>query len=123
LVADACRLYVTRPGAGSGTDRYREFAQSFITLNLSFLFYERARLAGEGWSSGPDAVQLESVTVEPATSTVSCKGTVQFSRVGGTETLTRTQRFELNCPVPSHAKTPRGVVPLLRILEVERGTA
>lgn len=122
LVADACRLYVTRPGAGNGNDPYRELAESFISLNLSLLFYERARLAGDGWSTGPDAIQLESVTVGPG-STVACKGTVQLARSGRSGSVTRTQRFELQCPVPSLAKTPRGVLPLLRTLGIEHGTA
>ena len=108
MLADSCRLYLTRPPGVDGEDSYHELALSMVLLNAALLLDGQVRAQRGSWRlSGPDAVTLESLRVDGAA--VIGSGTVELSRAVANLRQLRDERFAFRCEVPSRAKTPRSV--------------
>jgi hypothetical protein len=108
MLSNACRLYITRPGAGSEKDPYESLARSVVQLQLSFLLWEQARLGVAGLR-GYRADEVTVSSIEASANGVHGLGTVSLERsVGGVKQL-RAEPFRFRCTVPSRWKTYRGV--------------
>ena len=121
MLADSCRLYVTRP-QDDGADAYHDLAVSMVLLNAALLLDELVRAQRSSWSlSGPDAVKLDSIRADGTT--VIATGVVELSRMVGESLQSRRERFAFRCQVPSRSKTPRSVGVNLGWSDSVEGTA
>ena len=121
LFAEACRLYKTRPRVESVDAKIRELADSLLSLNLMITFHEWSR-------HGPSRLRQMSVldvrvdTVEDHEGRVVLGGSVRWSRRHAGKKTELTERFRIECAVPSLRKTPKSVRPTV-VLQVSDGSA
>jgi hypothetical protein len=120
-VADACRLYVTRPRGGTDADQWEDIGRRMLSVGLALTFDQWAQ---HGPSRLRQAAVLD-VTVEALDElpgALHLTGTVLWSRRhAGKETEFR-ERFRVDCPVPSLRKTPKSTRPVI-VLEVVDASA
>jgi len=121
LFAEACRLYKTRPRGDLVDARIQELADSLLSLNLMFTFHEWSR-------HGPSRLRQMSVldvkveTVEEHEGHVALGGSVRWSRRHAGKETELTERFRIECAIPSLRKTPKWVRPTV-VLQVADGSA
>ena len=107
MLSNACRLYITRPGAGSEKDSYESLARSIVQLQLSFLLWEQARV-GLADLRGYRADEVKVSSIEASANGVHGLGTVSLERSMGGAKQVRAAPFRFHCAVPSRWKTYRG---------------
>jgi hypothetical protein len=121
LFAEACRLYKTRPRGESVDGKIQELADSILSLNLMLTFHSWSR-------HGPSHLRQMSVldvkvdTVEEHEEHVVLGGSVRWSRRHAGKETELTERFRIECAVPSPRKTPKWVRPAI-VLKVSDGGA
>jgi hypothetical protein len=121
LFADACRLYATRPRGDEVDTKIEELSNSLLSLNLMLTFHQWSR-------HGPSRLRQMSVLdvkvehIDHTADGIVLSGAVRWSRRHAGQETELTERFRIDCPVPSLRKTPRSVRPTI-VLQVADGSA
>ncbi len=121
LVADACRIYATRPRDDARAAQIEELSRSLLSLSLVFTFDQWAQ-------HGPSRLRQMSVSdvrvesVEEAPARIRVAGSIRWSRRHAGEETQVAERFMIDCPLPSLRKTPKSVRPTI-VLGVAGGSA
>lgn len=122
LFANACRLYKTRPRGQDVDVKIQEIADGLLSLNLMFTFNEWSRV-------GPSRLRQMAVmdvkvdTVEDLEGKVVLAGSVRWSRRHAGKETELTERFRIECPVPSLRKIPKWVRPTIVLQVADEGGA
>ena len=121
LFADACRLYTTRPRGDWVDAKIQEIADSLLSLNLMFTFNEWSRV-GPARLRQMAVLDVKVDMVEDLDRRIVLAGSVRWSRRHAGQETELTERFRIECPVPSLRKTPKWVRPTI-VLQVADGSA
>jgi len=114
LFADACRLYATRPRGHEGDAKIEDLSTSLLSAYLMLTFHQ--------WSQhGPSRLRQMSVLdvkvehIDHTADGIVLSGAVRWSRRQAGQATDLTERFWIDCPVPSLRKTPRSVRPTIAL--------
>jgi hypothetical protein len=121
LVADACRIYATRPRGDDGEAWIEKISRSLLSLSLVLTFDQWAQHgASRLRQMSVVDVSIESVDEPPARVVIA--GSIVWSRRHAGQETEVTERFRIDCPVPSLRKTPKSVRPTI-VLGITGGSA
>jgi hypothetical protein len=115
-VADACRLYVTRPRGGADAAKWDDLGRGLLSIGLA--------LTLDQWAQhGPSRLRQTAVlevsieSIQELPQRLQLTGTVLWSRRHAGKDTEFKERLRLDCPVPSLRKTPKATRPTI-LLEV-----
>lgn len=122
LLADGCRLYLTRPRGDPDEARLEDLARTLVAMNLT-LVMDQWRLVGPGHLRPYWVQDVQVLSVAELPTSLHAAGIVRWSRASNGQELVREDRFRLQCPVPDRHKTDSRVRPTILLGELVAGTA
>jgi hypothetical protein len=121
LFGEACRLYKTRPRGGQIDATIAKIADGILTLNLMFTFHEWSR-CGPSRLRQMSVIDVKVDAIDEAEAHIALAGSVRWSRRHAGVETEFSERFRVECAVPSLTKTPKWIKPTI-VLEVSDGSA
>ena len=114
LVANACRLYASRPRGGRTDTQFEELARGLLSMSL-VLTLDQWTQQGPSRLREMAVLDVDVEQVEESAARLVLAGSITWTpRREGREGDFR-ERFRVDCPVPSLRKTPKSVKPTIVI--------
>jgi hypothetical protein len=122
LLAECCRLYLTRPRGAPDEAELEGTARSMITLGLVTLLYEWTQV-GPGrlrpyWVKDVRLVQIAEHHID-----LHATGVIEWSRGSGDAERVEEESFGLVCPVPDRYRTAPSVRPVVLLAKGDASAA
>jgi hypothetical protein len=122
MLAECCRLYLTRPRGDADEAELEEVARSMITLGLVTVLHEWTRV-------GPGRLRpycVKDVRIDEITdhgNDLRATGVVEWSRTSGDAERVEEEAFGLVCPVPDRYRTAPSARPVVLLARGDSSAA
>lgn len=120
MLAEFCRLYLTRPRDGDDAAELEELARSMVSLSLSILLREWTQV-GPGRLRPWWVKELRIVEITEQPHDLRVTGTVEWSRMSDGKERVEEEAFGLVCAVPDRYRGDPHVRPVVLLARGDTG--